>query len=374
MIGRERILTTLKHEEPDLIPMCDSVWESTLIRWQNEGFPKSANATDHSGSVSDYFGFEYALIFGDYTPQYTYEIIEETSSYKIIRNGFGEIIKDFTHHDSTPLIISSPVKTKKDWEMLKERYSINASRLVSIKNVFDNSPQSIVSWEETLRQFKYDYDRGRFIFYCANLGYDTLQRYLGSEETLMTMVKDPKWLKDIVVTHAKFVINLYEYLVENGLHFDGAFMFDDMGYKNTSLFSPSCYKEIIFPGDKLICEYFHDAGKPIILHSDGNVKGLIPLIIEAGFDCLEPLEVKAGMDVRELKKEYGDKLSFMGNIDVRLMSDSDHNKIEEEIKSKFKIAKKNGGYIYHSDHTVPNNVSFMQYKKVIELVEKYRKY
>jgi hypothetical protein len=61
----------------------------------------------------------------------------------------------------------------------------------------------------------------------------------------------------------------------------------------------------------------------------------------------------------------------MGGIDVRLMSDPDPTKIEEEIKRKFEVAKKNGGYIYHSDHSVPKDVSFQQYCHVIELVKKY---
>ncbi|MCS7180258.1 MAG: hypothetical protein NZ891_02775, partial [bacterium] len=93
--------------------------------------------------------------------------------------------------------------------------------------------------------------------------------------------------------------------------------------------------------------------------------------IEVGLDCLQPLEVKAGMDLIELKEKYGDKIAFMGGIDTRLMSDPDPSKIEEEIKKKFEVAKKNGGYIYHSDHSIPNTVSFQQYCYVIELVKKY---
>ncbi len=113
---------------------------------------------------------------------------------------------------------------------------------------------------------------------------------------------------------------------------------------------------------------------PTILHCCGYVKELIPHLIEVGLDCLQPLEVKAGMDVRELKEKYGDKLSFMGGIDVRAMANPDPNIIEEEIRSKFEVAKKGGGYIYHSDHSIPNNVSFKQYKRVMELVKKYGKY
>ncbi|MGC9063614.1 MAG: hypothetical protein ACP5JL_02935 [bacterium] len=78
------------------------------------------------------------------------------------------------------------------------------------------------------------------------------------------------------------------------------------------------------------------------------------------------------MDLLELKPKFGDKLSFMGGIDVRKMTDP--VAIEEEISRKFEIAKKGGGYIYHSDHSIPKNISFEQYKYVIDLVKRYGKY
>jgi uroporphyrinogen decarboxylase len=61
----------------------------------------------------------------------------------------------------------------------------------------------------------------------------------------------------------------------------------------------------------------------------------------------------------------------MGGIDVRLMALDDPKPIEEEIKRKIPVAKEDGGYIYHSDHSVPKNVSFQNYKRVINLVKKY---
>jgi uroporphyrinogen decarboxylase len=163
-------------------------------------------------------------------------------------------------------------------------------------------------------------------------------------------------------------------MIRNGFKFDGAFMFNDMGYRNGLLFSPDTYMKTHYEADKIVYQYFHSKGMKVFLHSCGNVKELIPILIEVGLDCLQPLEVKAGMDLIELKEKYGDKLSFMGGIDVRLMADPDPTKIEEEIKRKFEVAKKNGGYIYHSDHSVPKDVSFQQYCHVIELVKKYGTY
>ena len=106
----------------------------------------------------------------------------------------------------------------------------------------------------------------------------------------------------------------------------------------------------------------------------GRVSELIPGLLEAGLDCLQPVEVKAGMDLVELKKQYGDSLAFMGGIDVRCMADPDPTAIEQEIATKIPAAKKGGGYIYHSDHSVPDNVSFEQYQRTIELVHQYGTY
>lgn len=113
---------------------------------------------------------------------------------------------------------------------------------------------------------------------------------------------------------------------------------------------------------------------PVILHSDGRILEFIPYFIEEGLTCLQPLEVKAGMDLIELKREYGDSLAFMGGIDVRAMAHPDPQVIEEEIRAKFEVAKQGGGYIYHSDHSVPNNVSLAQYQRVMELVRTYGEY
>ena len=112
----------------------------------------------------------------------------------------------------------------------------------------------------------------------------------------------------------------------------------------------------------------------VLLHSCGNIANLIPFFIEEGIDCLEPLEVKSGMDLIYLKKKYGDEICLMGGIDVRVMALNNPKILENEIKEKITHAKEGGGYIYHSDHSVPNNISFQQYREVIKLVKKYGKY
>jgi uroporphyrinogen decarboxylase len=78
------------------------------------------------------------------------------------------------------------------------------------------------------------------------------------------------------------------------------------------------------------------------------------------------------MDVAEIKHRFGSQLVLQGGIDVRKMIQPD--KIEEEIRTKLAAAKPGGGYIYHSDHSVPDNVSFADYCRVVALVKHYGRY
>ena len=98
----------------------------------------------------------------------------------------------------------------------------------------------------------------------------------------------------------------------------------------------------------------------------------MPHIIDAGFDCIQPIEAKAGMDLIYLKKKYGNRIAFMGGIDTRIIRSDNFEEMEEEIERKFKVAREGGGYIYHSDHSIPDNIGFSQYSKFFEMVKRHR--
>ncbi|TEU09063.1 MAG: hypothetical protein E3J25_10945, partial [Anaerolineales bacterium] len=217
-------------------------------------------------------------------------------------------------------------------------------------------------------------EQGKFVCYSAAVGYDKIQSYVASERLLMAIATEPDWVRDMYETDAELAIQMCEIMKEGGFEFDGAFLFCDLGYKNSLLFSPRHFDEQLRPTLQRLFSYFNGQGLPIILHSCGRVLDLIPRFIEDGLACLQPVETKAGMDLVELKREFGDRMAFMGGIDVRAMADPDPSVIEEEIKSKIPLAKRGGGYIYHSDHSVPNNVSFQRYCRVLELVREYGVY
>ena len=194
------------------------------------------------------------------------------------------------------------------------------------------------------------------------------------EDLLMTMLDDPELIRDMNLTQVELALSMLDMFGSRGFKFDGVFYYNDMGYRNGILFSPDTYMKVQYEADKIGFDYFHSKDMKVLLHCDGDGRELIPILVDIGLDCLEPLEVKANMDLKTIKDKYGDKLTLMGGIDTRIIEEGMDEELENEIKTKFKIGKKGGGYIYHSDHSITEKVSFKRFCFLMELIKKYGKY
>jgi uroporphyrinogen decarboxylase len=348
----ERFRLALAHKEGDRIPIHDSPWAATVTRWRREGLPDGV-------SPADYFGYELCSFGADTTPQYPVRVLERTPEYITESTSYGGVRKNHRDYSTTPELIDYGIKTRADWDRAKARLTPSVTR---------------VDWVTLHNAYERARSENLFITFSAITGYDLCQAYMRSDELLPLLLTDPDWIRDIIETQADMVIEMAKIMLAQGYTFDAAFVFNDMGYRNGPFFSPRIYRSLIKPADRRLFDFFHSHDMPVILHSCGNVKMLLPDLIDAGLDCIQPLEVKAGMDVIALKQEFGKDLAFMGGIDVRTMADPDPSVVEAEIATKITAAKVDGGYIYHSDHSIPNDVSFDQYCRVMELVHKYGAY
>ena len=352
MNSAERFLAALNHREPDRVPIYDSVWLSTHQRWQREGMPADVTSAEH-------FGYEMVTLRPDLSPGFPIETIEEDAEYVLERTPYGQLRRQHRDHSSTPEILEWPVKTREDWAPVRDKLVPDRSR---------------IDWDDLRSTYARARAQGKFVAFNSHIGYAHFQEYIKSDELLIVLATDPDWAREMFRVQAELVVGMAKIMWDEGLQYDGAFLACDLGYRNGTFFSPQMYRDLQYPYDRMIFRFFRDKGLPVILHSDGRVKALIPQFLEAGLSALHPVETKAGMDLVELKREYGQDLAFFGGIDVRAMADPDPRVIEDEIRSKFEAAMVGGGYIYHSDHSVPNNVSYEQYKHVLELVGKYGRY
>ena len=226
---------------------------------------------------------------------------------------------------------------------------------------------------DVVREVKQFHDQGYFVNYWYLEPFELVWRFMGFKETLMLLAQDPGLASELFEACADQIIGSFDEAVSMGVEFDGNFVGGDLAGKNGPLFSPEMYRELLLPHHKRIFHYFNKKSVPTIYHGDGDERLLLDLLLEAGIVGIHPLEVKAGMDVREIKKRYHGRLVLLGGIDVRALSGTKDD-IEKELESKLPVAMEGGGYIYCVDHSVAPTVSLENYEYALELVREIGRY
>ena len=352
MNSRERVASVLAGKTSDRIPLMDSYWATTEERWHREGLPQDV-------SPGDYFGTnEIVRIAGDYTLLMPERALEEDATSRLYWDSDGALRRDLHVAEGwTTQWLDFSIKSREGWLKHAHRTAFDDARI----------PQATLDAYREARQGQ------RFVCYSGHACFHPTWMRIGMERMLMLMLEEPGFIHELYSAHAQLVIDIYQGMRHLGLVFDAAFLSDDLGYQAAPLISPALYRDLVLPYHKQLCDHFAGDGLRTFLHSDGIIAPLIPSFLDAGFTGLHPLEAKASLDVRALKARYGERLAFFGNIDVRELSGS-KKEIEQEIASKISAAKVGGGYIYHSDHSVPSSVSFENYAYAIELVKRYGAY
>lgn len=350
--SKERILAALEHRTLDRVPIIDSPWRGTISRWKREGMPQDAD-------WRDFFDVDKSAYIGaDITPRYEVKIIEDTPRYTIATSPWGVTMKQLKEEDSTPEFLDFKVVDSEIWKDAKKRMTVDKDR---------------VDWAYLKESYPKWQAQGHWIEGGFWFGFDVAHSWMmGTETMLVALIEEPEWAVEVFNTYLDRCIAHFDIIWDAGYKFDAITWPDDMGYKGTTFFSPSLYKELLMPVHKRAVDWAHSKGIKARLHSCGDIRTLLPYIMETGVDCLNPLEVKAGMDAVKLKKEYGDKLCLHGGVNAQMWCKRDE--ITEVIRNIVPTLKENGGYIFASDHSIPNDVSLENFRAIINEVKECGKY
>jgi uroporphyrinogen decarboxylase len=204
-------------------------------------------------------------------------------------------------------------------------------------------------------------------------GFDVTHSWtVGTERFLTAMAMNPEWCMDMFEHYLYMCTTLMDMVWQEGYRFDTISWPDDMGYKYKQFFSLWMYRNLLKPFQQKAIDWAHAKGVKAHLHSCGNIVPFIPELIEIGLDALNPLEVKAGMDTLALKAQYGDDLVLHGGINAVYWDEPE--KIVAEMEAKLPILKQNGGYIFASDHSIPDAVSFDDFAHIVAMYKKLGSY
>lgn len=350
MTPKERFTNFLKRKPMDRIPVYEHFWGDTFKGWLEKGWiaPDADFTQVFDYDMREFWSFN-SVADLDFKPV----ILEETEETYVTLDGNGAKLRRHKLHDTTPEHVDFTVKERKAWEELIR------PKLVNIDERRINFTGYRAEKEKAARE-------NRFFCWSGVNVFELMHPVCGHEHMLVGMAMDPDWVIDMCNVYADLTISLMEILFAKEGYPDGIWFYEDMGFKGSPFMSPAMYEEIIMPAHKKTIGFAHSKGMPVIMHSCGMVEKLMPGMVESGIDCLQVIEVKAGMDLIRLYQNYGDRLSFMGGIDVRELYSNDLKRVEAELQKKVVPTMPGYGFCLHSDHSIPVTVDFDVYKYFVD--------
>jgi uroporphyrinogen decarboxylase len=351
--SHERFRRMFAHQTADRIPMIDGPWGATIERWHAEGMPEGV-------SYVDYFGLDRFVSTGftDNSPRYPTQVISETEDEMVFTSPWGVKMKQWKHAASTPEFLDFTIVDADAWRKAKERITPSDDR---------------IHWDMLKRDYKTWREQGAWIAPVVWFGFDVTHSWaVGTERVLLALAEDPEWIVDMFKTELETELALLDRVWDAGYTFDSIFWYDDMGYKQNQFFSMRMYRNLLKPFHQKAIDWAHAHGIYAHLHSCGDVRPLVPELVDMGLDALNPLEVKAGMDPVALKAEYGDKLVLHGGVNAVLYDQPEE--IAAEMERVIPKLKEDGGYIFSSDHSIPSSVSLSDFRQIIELAKRLGSY
>lgn len=365
----ERMNKALRHEEPDRVPVSDFFWGSFLRRWREElGLVADAD-------IYRYYDLDWQVTIPNMDPQIRpFEMVSETDEEVVVRTGFGAMIRKrfdapmpaFLRFETDSIEKMRAFSFDDPWD--ERRFFRGGDN--QIAGVGDGFTRDLAPWIDIVKSLHPDFP----VYGSVCEGHETLWRIIGSENVMLWIGEYPDEVARFVERINAFSLELAKAQIKAaGGMLDGMVIWGDVAYKKGTFFSPEYWRKYFKPGVKAIIDACHANGLPVIYHGCGNVNRIFEDFIEIGVDAYNPLEAKAGLDVVDLRRRYGHRIGFCGNMDVLLWANGTREELKRAVLTKLNAAK-GGGYIFQSDHSVPGNVSAANYEYVVDLIRERGRY
>jgi len=368
MTPRERYRETLLFGNPDRVPFAPGgPRESTLACWHQQGLPEGR---DYSDALHEILGIKrertrpqtHPGVSFQMIPTFEEKVIEHRDGHYIVQDWMGAITEISDRYDYTYIRAAKdfvtrkwhrfPVQHRDDWERMKERYDPRGP---------GRFPDDFEGRCERLR------DRDYPVGIHFNGPFWQMREWCGFEGLCMLMADDPEFVDEMAAFWAQFASATMAPILER-VELDWVGLSEDMAYKGHSMISPAMVRRFLMPAYRRWVKEIKSSGCPIIdMDSDGMVEELIPLWIEVGINCCDPIEVAAGNDIVEYRRRFGRAMAYKGGIDKRAIAKG-RDVMRAEVMRVVAPLFADGGYIPGCDHGVPPDISwpsFIEYARLL---------
>ena len=393
MTSCQRVLAAMKHQEPDRVPVDFSGHRSSGIaailypKLRNYlGLPKQTiriydpiqQLAIVDDDVLDLFGVDtielgrgFALtdsdwadwILPDGTPckMPAWALPEREDKRWIIRSKTGRVIAQLADGSLYFEQTYYPFFERDDFDAIPAAMDESMwCAVASPPGPIVTGPGGEVILREGARKLRASTNRAILGLFGGNL-FEMGQFLYRNDNFLLLLAMDPekihRFLDHIVEIHLK---NLESYLGIVGDYIDIIVFGDDLGMQSGPQISPEMYREFFKPRHRILWERAKSlANVKVMLHCCGGVRELLPDLIDAGLDAINPVQTSCrGMNVEELKAEYGKDLVFWGGgCDTqRVLPLDTPEDIQNHVRAQVKTLKQGGGFVFQQVHNILANV------------------
>ena len=379
MTSRERVLTTLHHEQPDRIPLVIGVSNATGIKMKPyKGIKDIAGIRAPDNYLYDWPELGTAAIDEetmrrlhsdvrgvlDLEPETVRWQNRERDPHSDYIDSWGSGQKEIAPGDWFPCIHPlAQARTVEDLDLSQAWPDMS-------------DPTRIAHVRETARRLA---EENRFAILATPWLLFPFERAFamqGMEVFLVNMVENPDFARALLEKIAVYCKQLMgRFLDELGDNVDIIKIGDDLGTQESLMISPKMYRQLLKPIHADFISFIKSRTKAkVLFHSDGDVAPLIDDFIEIGVDILNPIQTSAGSmsDLSALKKRFGNNMVFCGGIDShRVLPNGSVEDVRQEVRRVIDILGPGGGYMLGAVHTVMNDVPPENVLAMVDAVEEF---
>lgn len=368
MNPRERYLATLLFQPVDHVPLAPGYpRESTLAAWHGQGLAPGQDWLETLAVEIDVprsaFDTTVAVpLSSRMNPAFEEKVLEHREGHYIVQDWMGAITEISDSYDYTYIRTAKdfvtrkwhrfPVQTRADWERMAWRYDA------------DDPARWPVDWAQVCASLA---GSGLAVVMQLNGPFWQMREWVGLTNLCLLMHDDPALVDEMADHWQRFTLALLERTTRD-LQIDALMVSEDMAYKAHSMISPAMARRFLQPTYRAWHELLTSRGCRVFdMDSDGDVSELIPLWLESGFNCHNPIEIAAGNAPLALRVQYGRRLALRGGMDKRVLA-LDGATMRDMVQNIVPRLTAEGGYIPSCDHGVPPDIawpSFVAYTRLL---------
>jgi uroporphyrinogen decarboxylase len=337
LTSEERVLRALRREEPDRVPH---------FEWLVDRKVRTALCPDCKTPN------EFAVRMGHDAVLTDPDFRKEAAGPGRWLSEWGYITQDTPEEHG--IEVECPIKTLADFERYTPPDMHAPGRYASIGRTLQDYP-------------------GKAVIVHLNDVFSLPRYWMGMENLLMAIAADPELVSALVDLSVKINLEMAREVAARGVKI--VYTGDDYASNLGPLMSPKHFRKLFYPGLCRVMGGYKALGLYVIKHTDGKLWPILDMIVDSGIDCLDPIDPQAGMDLAQVKAQYGHRIALKGNVDCGLlMTFGTPDEVIEATKAALRQGAPGGGFILSSSNSIHSAVKPENYQALLRTWQDYGQY